>query len=245
MTTIKATAAQSIALERRRLADRTALVRGRVEATPGCNLLPKVANVENRLRLMQFAVAKTLLDEIDDTLEDIRRKAAEADHAQSGRQQDQLLAERGVETFEVGSVRARDGWRWLTSRKPARLSAVQISTGDRYSSVYASAHRDGLSTSANDNALGGDLTIQQVKAAAEQRHAQRQVVEAIHAHIARATGSARLAGLLEAVCGRGETPRQLAGNDDRKAAAVEVELRLALDMAAVAFKMLPKREEAA
>ncbi|WEK56470.1 MAG: hypothetical protein P0Y52_07845 [Candidatus Brevundimonas phytovorans] len=245
MTTIKATAAQSIALERRRLTDRAALVRGRVEATPGCNLLPKIANVENRLKLMQYGVAKTLLDEIDDTLEDLRRKADESELAQACRQQDELLAERGVETFEVGAVRARDGWQWLTSRKPARLSAVQIATGDRYAALHASAHRDGLSTSANDNGGGGDLTVQQVMAAAELRHAQRQALAAVHAHIARATGSERLAALLEAVCGRGSTPRQLAGNDDRKAAAVEVELRLALDMASVAFKMTPRMGEAA
>lgn len=245
MTTLKATPAQSIALERRRLTDRAALVRGRVEATPGCNLLPKIANVENRMRLMQFAMAKTLLDEIDDTLEEARRKASENDLAQSARQQDALLAERGVETFEVGAVRARDGWQWLTSRKPARLSAVQIATGDRYGALYAAAHRDGLSTSANDNAGGGDLTVQQVLAVAELRHGQRQALEAVHAHIARATGSDRLASLLEAICGRGETPRQLAGNDDRRAAAIEVELRMALDMAAVAFKMAPRTGEAA
>lgn len=245
MTKLKATPAQAIALERRRLIDRCALVRGRVEATPGCNLLTKVGNVENRMRLMQYAVAKTLLDEIDDTLEELRRKALDAETAAAGHQQDRLLAERGVETFELGAVRARDGWKWLTSRKPARLSATQVSTGDRYAALYAAANRDGLSTSANDNTGGGDRTAQQIKAAAEVRHAQRQAIEAIHSHISRSTGSGRLAALLEAVCGAGETPRRLAGGDDRKAAAVEVELRLALDMAAVAFKIIPKREEAA
>lgn len=245
MTTIKANAAQAVALERRRLTDRAALVRGRVEATPGCNLLPKIANAENRLRLMQFAIAKTLLDEIDDTLEDMKRKTLDAEVADAGREQDSLLAERGVETFELGSVRARDGWKWLISRKPARLSPTQIATGDRYATLYAAANRDGLSTSANDNMGGGERTPQQVKAAAERRHAQRQAIEAIHVHIARSTGSGRLASLLEAVCGTGETPRQLAGGDDRKTAAVEVELRLALDMAAVAFRMAPRNEEAA
>lgn len=245
MTRLKANAAQSIALERRRLTERAALVRGRIEATPGCGLLPKMASVENRMQMLQFGTAKTLLDEIDDTLEAFRQKQADAELAQAGQKQDELLAERGVETFAVGAVRARDGWRWLTSRKPARLSAVQIATGDRYAALYASAQRDGLSTSANDNAVGGDLTVQQIKAAAELRHAQRQAIEAVHAHIAWATGSDRLAGLLEAVCGQGETLRQLAGQDDRRAAAVEVELRLALDMAAVAFKAAQKREEAA
>ncbi|MFC5370917.1 hypothetical protein ACFPIF_00020 [Brevundimonas faecalis] len=245
MTKLKATPAQAVALERRRLVDRTALVRGRIEATPGCGLMPKLANVESRLKLLQYGVARVLLDEIDDTLEAIRAKTAETEQAQSAREQDALLADREVETFEVGVARARDGWRWLTSRKPARLSAAQISTGDRYSALYASAHRDGLSTSANDNGVNADPTIQQVRALAELRHNHRQALAAVQAHIQRSTGSGKLGALLDAVCGRGESPRELVGKDDRKAAVVEAELRVALDMATVAFKMIAPREDAA
>ena len=73
----------------------------------------------------------------------------------------------------------------------------------------------------------------------------RRNLARVQRHIIDATGSERLVALLDAVCGRGETLRSLAGNDDRKANGYEVELRIALDMAGVAFKMGGKREDAA
>lgn len=244
MTRLTASPAASQALYRRRIEERAKLVRGRVEAMPGAGLQAKMDSVDNRIRLLHLSIASDLLDQIDEGLERHKQALADAEMAAAGQAQDQLLAERGVSTETVGVVRTRDGWQWLTSRKPARLSAAQIATGDQYAALYAAAHRDTLSTSANDNACG-DLTIAQLKASAEARHVMRQKLAGVRAHISTATGSDRLASLLESVCGKGDTLRSLAGNDERKASAYEVELRLALDMAAVAFKMVGKREEAA
>lgn len=242
--TLAASATARIALRRKQLIDRAALVRGRCECHPGAGQQAKIDSVDNRLRLAHYDIAADLMDQIDASLDRHRRQLEEADMAAAGQAQDQLLAERGVETFETGSVRSRDGWQWLTSRKPARLSAQQIATGDQYAALYSAAHRDTLSTSANDNA-GGDLSIQQLKDQAEARHVMRQKLAGVRAHLTAATGSERLANLLECVCGRGETLRGMAGGDERKAATYETELRIALDMAAVAFKMAPKREAAA
>ena len=127
---------------------------------------------------------------------------------------------------------------WIKTRTPPRLSAAQISTGDRYATTYRAAHRDTLSTSANDN--GMEPALDPVEALRQ----ARQRLSRVQRHIIDATGSDRLVALLDAICGRGETIRAMAGNDDRLSGAYGVELRLALDMAGVAFKV-GKREDAA
>lgn len=244
MTTLTATPAQRVALDRRKLESRLVAVRGRAEALPHLNLGGLLAGAQNKLDLFKFKDCSDALDDVDDRIERHQRSLEEAEMAAAGQAQDQLLAERGVETVVEGVAKTRDGWRWLTSRRPARLSAAQISTGDQYAALWTAAHRDGLSTSANDNGAV-EPTIGQIKDQIEARHAMREKLQSVRAHITVATGSERLAGLLDAVCGRGETLRSLAGGDDRKAGAYEVELRLALDMAGVAFKMGGKREDAA
>lgn len=235
MTRLQANPAQRLSLEAKRLAGRVAAVRGKAEAYPHLSLSGLVDGAENKLRLMHLDGCADMLDTVETRIARHMESLTEAEMASAGQAQDQLLAERGIETFEAGTPRCRDGWKWLTSRKPARLSAFQIATGDQFAALYTGAHRDTLSTSANDNG-GGDLTIKQLKDQAEARHAMRQRLAAVRAHITTATGADRLANLLESVCGRGDTLRQLAGSDERKAAGYEVELRLALDMAGVAFK---------
>jgi len=238
MTTLKASPAASQALYRKKVEERARIVRGRVEAMPGAGLQAKMDSVDNRIRLLHLAQASELMDQIDDALERHQQALEDAEMAAAGQAQDQLLAERGLETVDVGAVRSRDGWVWLTTRKPARLSADQISIGNRYGALYLGANRDTLSTvSANDNALMDDPR-NPVDVLAE----CRRNLARIQRHIIDATGSERLVSLLDAVCGRGETLRSLAGNDDRKANGYEVELRIALDMAGVAFKMGGKRD---
>jgi len=243
MTRLSANPAQRMSLEAKRLKARLDAVRGKSEAYAQLSLGGLVDGAENKLGLLQLDACADLLDTVEKRVARHMESLEEAEMAAAGQRQDHLLRERGIETFEVGTPRCRDGWQWLTSRKPARLSASQIATGDQYAALYSAAHRDTLSTSANDN--GGDLTIASLKAQAEARHAMRQQLAFVKAHITAATGSDRLAGLLEAVCGNGHTLRALAGNDERKASVYETELRLALDMAGVAFKMAPKREDAA
>lgn len=234
MTTIKANAAQSIALERRRLTDRAALVRGRVEATPGCNLLPKIANVENRMRLMQFGVAKTLLDEIDDTLEDLRLKAEAQAMQQGSAEQDRLLADNGADTARTASgAGMRHGLLWLIQK--ARLTPTRRTSGQRWSDDYSLVRTDGLRSCLNDNDGGGGSVEPKRD---EKRIAAMQRLDRARYHIGCATGSTRLADLLDAVCGRGETLRSLALGDKDQAERLEVELMIALDMAAVSFDII-------
>lgn len=244
MTRLSSSPAQRISLEAKRLGSRLVAVRGKSESYPQLSLSGLVDGAANKLGLLRLDDCADLLDQVERRIARHMEGLADAEMAKAGAAQDQLLAERGVETFETGSVRSRDGWQWLTSRKPARLSAAQIETGDRYAALYSSANRDTLSTSANDNG-GGDLTIKGLKEQAEARYAMRQTLAAVRSHIAASTGSDRLANLLESVCGQGETLRGLAGSDERRARDYEVELRIALDMAAVAFKLAAKRERAA
>jgi hypothetical protein len=234
MTRLKANATQAIALERRRLTDRAALVRGRIEATPGCGLLPKMAAVENRMRMLQFSVAKQLLDEIDDTLEDLRRKADVVEQRRAAVVQDDLLTSQGIETARTASgAGARHGLLWLIQK--GRLTPLRKIAGQRWSDDYSLTRADGLRSCLNDNVRGGgpdDLRADEKHAAAAQR------LDRARQAIVHATGSPRLADLLDAVCGRGETLRSLTGGDKDRAALLEVELGVALDMAAVSFELV-------
>ncbi len=162
MTRLAANPAQRMSLEAKRLKARLDAVRGKSEAYAQLSLGGLVDGAENKLGLLQLDACADLLDTVEKRVARHMESLEEAEMAAAGQRQDHLLRERGIETFEVGTPRCRDGWQWLTSRKPARLSASQIATGDQYAALYSAAHRDTLSTSANDN--GGDLTIASLKA---------------------------------------------------------------------------------
>ncbi len=225
------------ALEWRRLSDRAAILRGRVEALPKAYQDGPMRAAENRIALRQMDKAKEFLDGIDAKLEEFVSAQAAEEMAAAGAEQDRLLAERGVETFDTGAVKARDGWQWLITRKPPRLTYDEIDAGNDYVRLYCAAMRDTLSVGSNDNA-GGDGQSREDTALKS-----RTRLDAVQAHITGAMGSGRLVALLDAVCGRGETLRHLAGDDDRKAAGYEVELRIALQMAGVGIKMMREREK--
>lgn len=239
MTTLKATATARIALERRKLEGRLMAVRGRAEALPQLNLGGLLAGAENRLSLLQFDRCAEMLNDVDSRIEKHQADLTAAEMAAAGQAQDQLLAQRGVETAMDGSTRTRDGWRWLKSRRPPRLSSTQIITGDRFAALWVAANRDTLSTSANDN--GSESKVDALDALS----AAKAKLGRLARHFDDAMGSERLFDLLANVCGRGETLRALAGGDDRRAAGYEIELKLALDMAAAAFRARDSREEAA
>lgn len=242
MTKLVAKQNARIALEWRKLEERASLIRGRVEAMPKAYQDGPMRAAENRIALRQMDKARELLDGIDAKLDEYVRAQAAAEMAAAGEEQARLLAERGVETFDDGIVKRRDGWAWLTSRKPPRLSADEISAGTTYGQIYARALQDGLSVGSNDNAGGGDpntLVPPQVLMGIE----NKARLDAVRRHISDATGSPRLVALLDAVCGRGEMLRAIAGDDDsRKALILETEMRLALQMAAVGIKIMRDRE---
>lgn len=238
--TLKASPDARKALDRRKLESRLIAVQGRAEALPQLNLGGLIAGAWNKLNLLLFDACSDTLDDVDARIEKHQEDLAKAEMAAAGQAQAQLLEARGVETFDVGVAKARDGWKWLTSRKPRRLTTDQVITGDRYCALYLAANRDTLSTvEANDNGFAAEP-----KNAVDELAKARAALDRVQRHISDATGSDRLVALLDAVCGRGETLRYLAGGDDRKAGAYEVELRLALDMAGVAFRVAPKREDA-
>ncbi|MBD3817909.1 MAG: hypothetical protein IE912_03205 [Brevundimonas diminuta] len=234
MTRLKATPEQATALERRRLTDRAALIRGRVEATPGCGLMPKVCAVENRMRLLQFGAARQMMNEIDDTLEEQRLKAAAEEARRAGEEQDDLLQTQGIDTARTSSgAGARHGLLWLIQK--GRLTPMRKVAGQRWSDDYSLVRSDGVRSCLNDNVRGPvteTLRLEEKRAAAQQR------LEAARGRIRQTTGSDRLADLLDAVCGRGSSLRALAGGDKVKAAQMEAELGVALDMAAVSYEIV-------
>lgn len=235
--TLAAKAAARIALEWRKIEERAAVVRGRVEALPKAYQDGPMRAAENRIALRQMDKARELLDGIDEKLDEHIQKMAEEEMAAAGAEQERLLADRGIETFDGGTVKHRDGWLWLTTRKPPRLTNDEIDAGNDYSRLYARAMQDTLSISSNDNA-GSDGDGREFAGLKNRRR-----LEFVQDRISEATGSRRLVALLDAVCGRGETLRYLAGDDDRKALAYEVELRIALQMVGVGFKMLREKEK--
>ena len=227
MTRLQSQPEARIALEWRKLQERAVLVRGRVEAMPRAYQDGPMRAAENRIALRQMEKARELLDGIDAKLEEHIQKQSDDEMSAAGEEQARLLAERGIETFDGGTVRHRDGWQWLTTRKPPRLTYDEIDAGNDYARLSALALQDTLSISSNDN-TGGDGEGREDAGLKNRRR-----MDAIQRHIADATGSTRLVALLDAVCGRGETLRHLAGDDERKAAGYEVELRIALQMAGV------------
>lgn len=234
-TRLTANAEQSIALARRQLAERAAIVRGRVEAMRGCGLVPKMNAVENRLRLLQFSIAKEMLDEIDDALEDYRRRQAEAEMAEAAAKQDALRSQGGDDTARTASgVGSRHGLLWLIAK--GRLAPHRKTAGMRWSDDYSLTRTDGLRSCLNDNGAPGTGT--DVDRPEDRRLWAEDRLRCARQQIGSATGCYRLADLLDAVCGRGDSLRAMAKGDDRRALALEVELCIALDMAAVSYGVI-------
>jgi hypothetical protein len=244
MTRLTANANAKAALERRKLEKRAEILRARVEAMPGAHQAGPLAKAENYIALRMLNQAQEDMDQIDRKLADYAERLADEEMARAGAEQDRLLAERGVETDKAGKAKTRDGWYWLRTRDPRRLSGQQEATGNRYAVLHATARQDALKVGANDNAGGVELTPEEVRKRAFDKLDAAQTLEAVHHHLDAATGSTRLSSLLQAVCGHSDHLRTLADGDDRRAMVLESELRLALDMAAVAFRTIPKKDAA-
>ena len=240
MARLSASTEARIALEWRKLEERAAVVRGRVEAMPEAHLDGPMRSAENQIQLRLMDKARKALDIIDGRLEAYIAERDRSEVSAAAEEQEKLLAERGVETFDVGAVKARDGWQWLITRKPKRLTHDQIDAGNSYGKLFAQALRDDMSSSANDN-----CGIEGTESPVDARMKARQRLDVVRAHINGATGSNRLVGLLDAVCGRGDTLRAMAGNDERKAAGYEIEFKIALDMVGVALRLAKRAENEA
>lgn len=175
-----------------------------------------------------------MMNEIDDALEAQRLEAEGEEARRAGAEQDDLLQAQGIETARTASgVGARHGLLWLIQK--GRLTPMRKAAGQRWSDDYSLVRTDGVRSCLNDNVRGAGndaLRLDERKAAASQR------LQTAREQIMLSTGSSRLADLLDAVCGRGETLRALAGCDQIRATQMEAELCVALDMAGVSYSLI-------
>jgi len=237
MTTLKANESARAALAWRKLHERAELVRGRVEAMPGAHMDGSMRAAENRIALRQMDKAVETLDRIDEELDAYRQKIEKAEVANAATEQDALLAAKGIETARTASgVGQRHGLLWLIDK--GRLTGTRKRAGQAWSTDYALIRTDSLRSCLNDNAPGGAANDDESARYATRITDARNRLERARHHIIHSTGSARLADLLDAVCGRGETLRSLCANDKDKADRMEVELGLALDMVAVSYEIV-------
>lgn len=232
MSRMIATPAQRMAVENQKLRERAAAARSRSEAFPAAGQSAKVAHIENRIMRGVVVDVGRSIEEVHDAIDLHIRRLNEAEVKAASERQDALLAERGVETVAAKSGhRSRDGWAWL--RAKANLTPAQRDTGDRWSWDYAETRTDGVKSCLSEGVHGAVATDP-----AERKHDAAKRINGARKHIRLATGDERLADLLDAVCGRGETVREMAGGDDRKALYLTAEARIALNMAAVSYGVL-------
>ena len=233
---LSAKAGMAQALAKRQLSDLLGALAIRIEADTGCGQASRLRHAEQTLIHKRLETAGEIAREIEHALD---RRRDEAEVEASLADQARLAEARGVETVRTAKGPAtRDGFLWLAKKR--RLTAPRFEAGIRFGQLYARARSDGLRSCINEEAVGGggggepDSPLQaRVRAAA--------ALSGLRQHAARAVGGeagGRLFSLLEAVCGRGDTLRELAGGDDRRAAVTESELMTALDMAAVRFGMV-------
>jgi hypothetical protein len=232
MSRLTASTTARAAWDRRRVTDLAALIRGRLECFPAlAHLWPKLTAAENKIGLLRYADAETALREIDAAVERHERDLSDRELASAAQHQDQLLAERGTETDRHATTGAgtRHGFMWL--ERKGRVTGHRRIAGNWWGLDYSLIRSDGLRSCLNDNLPGGSGQ----SPGDEPKVKARQRLDGATHHIQTATGSTALVGLLDAVCGRGETLRDLAGGDKIGAAVKEAELMIALDLAAVAY----------
>lgn len=224
-----------IALQWRKIVARATLLRGRVEASPGAGMDGVLKAAEQHINARFMDKANEALDRITDGLEDFAAKVAERTERAAAADHDKVLEAKGIDTLrgETG-VGQRHGMLWLIEKK--RLSGDRRRAAEAWSADYSLVSADGLKSCLNDNGGGGGDGVPQQFI--ERKAAARYRLDRAHTHLRQATGSNRLAGLVDAVCGRGDTVRALANGDKDRAAMIETELMVALDMAGVSYGIL-------
>jgi len=224
-----ATPAQRLAAELQKLRARAASARSRSEALPAAGQSAKVIHIENRIQRGVIADVGRAIDEVHEAIDHHIRRLNEAEVSAASERQAALLEERGVETVTAkNGHRSRDGWLWL--RAKAGLTPEQREAGDRWTWDYAAVRSDSMKSCLAESMNGapsGDPAVRKAEAGGRMSAARR--------HIRHSIGDERLADLLDAVCGRGETVREMAGGDGRGVASLTAEARIALNMAAVSY----------
>lgn len=236
MKTLTAKDTARAALRKRKVTELAALVRGRVECFPGSRQWDKLEAAERKIGLLQYDAAEAMLLEIDQALVRHEADLAKAKAEAEAKDHDAMLAANGIDTARSASgVGQRHGLLWLIHK--GRITGDRRTAGLRWSDDYSLVRTDGLRSCLNDNAPGSPTDAQAERQQEKLSSAAARLARA-RFHIAASTGSTRLADLLDAVCGRGETLRALAKDDKVKAAMLEVELSIALDMAGVSYDIV-------
>ncbi|WP_404415503.1 hypothetical protein [Brevundimonas vesicularis] len=224
-----------IALQWRKIESRAALLRGRVEAMPraGMDGVLRAADQHIKARFMDKAL--DTLDRIDSGLISFAEREADRREREAASAHDKELEVTGVDTHRTTTgVGQRHGMIWLVEKK--RLTGDRRRAAEAWAADYSLVRSDGLKSCLNDNAKGGsDGPSQQF---IERKAAARWRLDRAHKHLNSATGSSRLANLVDAVCGRGDSVRSLAGGNQTAAERMEAELMVALDMACVSYGIL-------
>jgi hypothetical protein len=225
---LKSTPPMTTSLIRRQLTDLIEAMTVRAENDAGCGQIPALKKAEQALRANRIEDAGRWIREVEAKLNE-RAAAKEAEEA--ARSAERLAKRRGVPTArEPGGPATRDGFMWLVRK--GRVTQHRVNAGQRYGVLYAKARSDGIKSALNESVggSGGSPMDAHLKAVFELDAAKRHVYRAMGEHQGR-----RLVDLLDRVCGRGETLREIGSNDDRKAMILEAELMMALDMEAVHF----------
>lgn len=229
-TTIRPNQKMVAALTAKQLSDVLLALRNTIEGNPHLygRQTQKLDRAERAIFDRRFNDARELMGEMQQGIEARDLSAA----VQAGAHEQEALGEvRGepTATTETG-VKTRDGFLWLVNRKrytPARVEAGRIFR-EKYAKSIGGSVKSCIAESTGGG--GGDATP-----TAAQLHARFEI-QGVARHFQSSIGAANgtaLFSLLEAVCGRGETVRQLAEGDDRKADAKAIELGFALDLAGV------------
>lgn len=231
MAKLKSTENQKFELARRRIAERLAIVRGRVEVDRACGLMPQIERAEIQLHLLDLRGCDDILKRVDDTLARREQERAAAQVANDIDEQSALLAQRGVKTDKTGVSASRDGFVWLQRQK--RLSSRHITTGQTIRAIHDRATWDGLRSKAgNDNGSLDGSTFLPSEACLE----AKDQLAGVREHMVASAGGSGPFDLMLAVCGAGATLRTIAGGDDRKAIVLEGQLTIALELADVALR---------
>lgn len=229
MSTVRPTPAMVAALTARQLTDVLNSLRGKTEANPKLygRQTQALSRAERAIFDKRFQEAREILGGVQAGI--VERDQAEQDRAASA-EHEALGDARGTPTARTETgVATRDGFLWLVNRK--RYTQARVEAGRLFREKYAKAIGGSVRSCLNDTVGGGG----DASPTAAQIHAKFEV-EGVRRHLRGAVGESSgeaIYSLLEAVCGRGETVRQLASGEDRKADALAVELGFALDMAGV------------
>lgn len=229
-TALKSNPRMKDALAVRLLSEKAQVVRAVLESDPKLygGTQTKMERLDRAIFSRHLEQARDLIDDLDQVI--AAKQEAAAIHA--GAQEREALAEtRGAPTVKTETgVATRDGWLWLVNK--GRYSPGRVEAGRLFREKFSKATDDSMKSCLNDSGGGGAGDGNPMAA---RLHAQFEI-DGVRSHMRSAVGllaGATLFDLLTAVCGRGETVRQIAAGDDRKADAKAIELGFALDLAGV------------